>query len=100
MLRRVDHLLDPRQLDDLAGIHDADAVGDLDRHADVVGDEDHAEVELALQLADQEQDLDLHGGIERRGRLVGQQEAGIARQRQRDHGALAHAARHLVRIGF
>ena len=58
-----------------------------------------AETELALQLAQQEQDLDLHGGVERRGRLVGEQHARAAGQRQRDHGALAHAARHLVRIG-
>jgi hypothetical protein len=72
VLRRIDHLLDRRQLDDLAGIHDADAIGHLDRHADVVGDEDHAEVELALQLPDQEKNLDLHGRVERRGRLVGQ----------------------------
>jgi hypothetical protein len=57
-------------------------------------------IELALQLADQEQHLNLHGRVERVGRLVGQQQTRIARQRERDHGALAHAARHLVRIGL
>ena len=44
------------------------------------------------------EDLRLHGDVERRGRLVGDQEIGLAQQRHRDHHALAHAARKLVRI--
>ena len=51
VLRGVDHLLDRRQLDDLAGIHDPDAIGDLDRDPNIVGNEDHAEIELALPSA-------------------------------------------------
>ncbi len=100
MTRGVHHLLDRRQFHDLAGIHDADAVRDLDRDADVVGDEDHTDIEFALQLPDQEQNLDLNGGVERCRRFVGQQQGGIARQGQRNHRALPHAARHFVRIGF
>ena len=42
---------------------------------DVVRDEDHGQTELALQLAQQQQDLHLHGGIERGRRLVGEQDA-------------------------
>ena len=87
-------------LHDLAGIHHRDAVADLDGDPDVVGDEDDGHAELALQLAQQQQDLDLHGGIERGGRLVRQQDLGPAGERQRDHRALAHAAGHLVRIGI
>ena len=52
-----------------------------------------------LQLAHQVEDLRLDGDVERRGRLVGDQHLGIARQRHGDHHALAHAARELVRIG-
>ncbi len=44
--------------------------------------------------------MDLHGGIERRRRLVGQQDFRLAGQRQRDHRALPHAAGHFVRIGI
>ena len=86
-------------LDDPSGIHHRNTVGDLNRDPDVVGDEDHRHAEFALQLAQQQQDLDLHGGVERRGRLVGEQEFRLAGQRQRDHRALPHPAGHLVRIG-
>ena len=60
----------------------------------------HRHAEIALQLAQQQQDLDLHRGIERRGRLIGEKNPGLARQRQRDHRALPHAAGHFVRIGI
>jgi hypothetical protein len=96
---RGHHLAQRSALDDASAIHDGDAIGDLDRHADIVGDEDHRHAELALQFAQQQQDLDLDGGVERSGRLVCQQHLGMARKRQRDHGPLPHAAGHLVRIG-
>ena len=44
------------------------------------------------------QDLRLHGDVERRRRLVGDQELGLERQAHRDHHALLHAARELVGI--
>jgi hypothetical protein len=58
------------------------------------------QAQLALQFAQQQQDLDLHRGVQRGGGFVGQQHLRVAGQGQRDHGALAHAARHLVRIGL
>ena len=85
-------------LDDTAAIHDSDAVGYLDRDADVVGDEDDCEPLFALELAQKQEHLDLVGGVERGGGFVGEQDLRPARQRERDHGALAHAARHLMRI--
>ena len=42
--------------------------------------------------------LHLDGDVERRGRLVGDQEVGLGDQHHRDHHALAHAARDLVRV--
>ena len=51
----------------------------------------------SLQLAEQVEDLRLDGDVERRGRLVGDQELGIAGERHGDHDALAHAAGELVR---
>jgi hypothetical protein len=81
-------------------LHHGDAVGDLGHDAEVVGDEDHPHALLALQLADQRQDLRLRGHVQRGGRLVGDQDVGLQRQRHRDHRALALAAGQLVRVGL
>ena len=55
---------------------------------------------LALQLAQQVEDLRLDRHVQRRRRLVGDQQPRARRQRHRDHHALAHAAGHFVRIGI
>ena len=55
-------------------------------------------VELALQVADQVEDLRLHGHVERGGRLVGDEQLRVVDQRHRDHRALPHAAGELVRV--
>ena len=44
------------------------------------------------------EDLRLHGDVESRGRLVGDQHLRIAGERDGDHDALAHPAGELVRI--
>ena len=44
------------------------------------------------------EDLGLHGDVERRRRLVGDQHLGVVGDRHRDHHALAHAAGELVRV--
>ena len=44
------------------------------------------------------QDLGLDRHVERGGRLVGDQQVGVPRERHRDHHALAHAAGELVRV--
>ena len=59
--------------------HDDDAVGHLGDDAHVVGDEDDRRAELALQVADQLEDLRLHGDVERGRRLVGDQHLRAAR---------------------
>jgi hypothetical protein len=63
-----------------------------------VRDEEVGEAELALQIAHQVQDLRLHRDVERRGRLVADEELGLERERARDRDALALPARELVRI--
>src|SRR5439155_19764142 len=64
MSRLAHHLVQRAGFHDPAAIHDSDAVGYLDRHPDVVSDEDDRHPELALQLAQEEQDLNLHRRIE------------------------------------
>ena len=73
-------------------------MSDLGHHAEIVRDEQDAHADLLLQAAQEIQNLGLDGDVERRGRLVGDEQRGVARQRQRDHDALAHAAGHFVRI--
>ena len=87
-------------LHNATGIHHGYAIGHLDGGTDVVRDKNHRQAHLFLQLAKQQQDLDLHCGVQRGGGLVGQQQLGLASQGQGNHGALAHAARHLMRIGL
>ena len=53
----------------------------------------------ALSSREQLQDLRLHGHVERRGRLVGDEEVGLVGERHGDHHALALPAGELVRIG-
>ena len=56
-----------------------------------------AEAQIALQLGKQAQDLRLHRDVERRRRLVGDQQLRLAQQRHGDHHALAQPAGKLVR---
>ena len=53
-----------------------------------------------LQLSQQVQYLRLHCHIQRRCRLIRHQKGRVARQRHRDHRALTHAARQLMRIAM
>ena len=86
-----------RELDELPQVHHGDAVGDVPDDAQVVGDEDVREAELALQVLEQVEDLRLHGDVERGDRLVRHDELGIERERAGDADPLALPARELVR---
>ena len=65
-----------------SGVHDADAVGDVGVDAHVVGDEHDRGPHLALHIADQRQHVLLHHHVERRGRLVGDDELGLTHRGQ------------------
>ena len=98
LLRLGEQRIDRRSFDDLAGVHHQHVVGHLGDHAEIVGDDQDRHAEPALQFLQQVEDLRLDGDVERRGRLVGDQELGLAGQRHGDHHALAHAARQAMRI--
>ena len=85
-------------LDELAAFHHADTMREAAHQVEVVRDEEQRHAHLGLQLIEQRQDLRLDGDVQRRGRLVADQEFGLARQRHGDHGALALPARELMRI--
>ena len=92
--------LDRAVLDDLAVLHHADPLRDLAHDAEVVGDEQKRHAEPRLDVFQQRDDLRLHGDVERRGRLVGNQQIGLVGERHGDHDALALAAGELVRIAL
>jgi len=85
-------------LDDLAGVHHHHPVRAPGDHAHVVGDEENRHLEAIAQLVDQVEDLGLDRHVERCGRLVGDEELGLACERDRDHDALAQAAGELVGV--
>ena len=82
-----------------AQVHDDNPLGDLGDDAEVMGDHDDAHACLLLEPRHQLQYLRLGGHVQGRGRLVGDQQAGLAGESHGDHGSLAHAAAELVRIG-
>ena len=98
MARPLHHVAHRADLDDAAGIHDRHAVGGLGDHAHVVRDQHDGRAALTAQPLEQLDDLRLDRHVERRGRLVGDQQLGLGAQGQRQHHALAHAARELVRV--
>src|SRR5262249_47615652 len=53
VLRRADDRAHRTGLDEATGVHDGDTIGNLDRDANVVGDEQHRHLELTLQPAQQ-----------------------------------------------
>ena len=85
-------------LDDLAAIHDGDAVGEMRDDRDVVRDEQVGDAELVAQVGEQVDDRGLHRDVERRDRLVAHDEARVGGERARDADALLLAAAHLVGV--
>ena len=79
-------------LDDLAGVHDGDGVRDLGDERQVVAHEDHREAKLFLQAVQKLDDLFLDRHVERRRRLVADDQLWVARQGHSDEHALTLAA--------
>src|SRR5258706_3394616 len=97
MLRVVDDFLHRADLDDPPRVHDRDAIGGLRDHAHVMRDQHHRCAVVAAQALEQRDDLRLDRDVERGGRLVGDDEARVGAQGERDDDSLAHTAGKLVR---
>src|SRR4051794_26394930 len=85
-------------LDDLPGVHDRRAVAHGAGELEVVGDEQHRHAAVAPELVEDRHHLGLRRHVERRGRLVGEQQPRLHEQRRGDHPPLQQAARQLVRV--
>ena len=91
LLRRAD-------LDDLAVLHDGDAIGEPDRLVEIMGDEDDRLLEHALQAHEFRLHLAADQRIERRKRLVEEPDFGLDRQRAGNAHPLLLAAGKFARI--
>jgi hypothetical protein len=98
VLRRGEDRFRPVVLLHLAVLHHIDVLREGPHDRQVVGDQDHRHAVARLEVLDELQDLRLHGDVERRRRLVGDQEVRAVGERHGDHHALALAAGKLMRI--
>ena len=85
-------------LDDLARVHDVDALGVAGDHAQVVRHEHQRPTASVDGRQHELEQLGLGGAIQRRGGLVGDDHLGLAGHAYGDHHPLPHAAAELVRI--
>ena len=92
-------LRDGRVLDDSAAGQHRHAPRHRRRRGEVVGDEQDGGALVARARRQQLDDRLAARGVQRRRRLVGDEELGSGRQRQRDRHPLRHAAGELVRVG-
>ena len=100
MARIGQHLGRGPGLHGLPGVHHGDGIAELGDDAEVVRHEQHGDAEFLGERFQELQDLQLRRDIERRGRLVGDDEGRAAGQRAGDHQPLALAAGELVRIAL
>ena len=96
MLRVTHHVGSRADFDQLAMVQNGEPVGDLVGHAEVVGDQQHRAAELVAQLAQQAQQLRLHGHVECGRRFVGDDQTRTAADRDRRHHPLPQPTGKLV----
>ena len=89
-----------RDLEQRARVEHVDAVAHREGDAQVVRDHDQSHATRDLDGLEQREDLALRGHVERRRRLVGDQDLRIAGQGGGDADALAHAPGQLERIAL
>ncbi len=94
----AEHVAGGAGLDDLAGVHDDDAIRHLGDQEEIMADQEQAHGRFALDGSEPIEDLGLDGDIERRGRLIGHEQLGLGCERHGNHHALLHAAGQVVRI--
>ena len=79
-------------------VHHVHAIGVARDDAQVVRNHHQRDIQLTRQAFHQFENLRLDRDIQRGGRLVSDDELGVARERNRNHHALTHAAGELMRI--
>src|SRR5699024_3056916 len=96
---RVGEDLVDRALLHHAGVgHDDDLVGDRAHDLHLVGDHHDGDAQLLVDAAQQREHVAGGGGVQRAGRLVGEKQARVRRERTGDAHALLLAAGELLRV--
>ncbi len=88
------------RLDDLPVLHHGDAVAGRAHDLHLVRDDDDGDAELGVDAPQEREDLARRLGVERGGRLVGEEDRGLRRERAGDPDALLLPARELARVGL
>ena len=91
-----DQLVGIRDLDDLAEVHDGDALGNVPHDEKIVRDEKVRDAELFLQLLKHVDDLRLNGNVQCGHRLVADDELGVHGESSGNADSLALAAGKLM----
>ena len=71
MERILEYLGRGRELDDTAEIHDRNSLRDVANHREIVADKNHRQAFARAEIRNKIENLRLHGNIERRDGLVG-----------------------------
>ena len=91
--------LGPRgHLHNLTQVHDRHPVAHVFDDTQVVGDDDVGQLEFALEILEQVDDLGLDGNVQGRNRLIGDDQLGVEGQRPRNADPLTLAAAELVGV--
>ncbi|GKX32807.1 MAG: hypothetical protein MnENMB40S_04250 [Rhizobiaceae bacterium MnEN-MB40S] len=98
MLRRREQAVGWRLLNHATGMHDGDMVGGFRNNAEIMTDEHEAHAAFGSQFCKEIEDLRLSRHVQRRGRLIGEQDFRVASQRAGNHHALVLSARKFVWI--
>jgi len=86
-----------RLLNDLAQIHDGNVIAKVLHHPKVMRNKQESEPKLGLQLSQQIQDLRLYGDVQRRNRLIADNQIRLAGKRTGDADTLTLPTGELVR---
>src|SRR6201986_2094507 len=96
--RSIKGLFDASGFDNFSTSHDGDVISDDPNDTKIVTDEYASEPKLAVGLLEKRQDLRLHRHIQRRCRLVGDNQRGTQDDRPSDRDTLTLAARKLMGV--
>ena len=80
--------------------HDQNFMRYLTHQIQIMANEQQTHFALAMHLQQQINDLTLHRHIQRRGRLIGNQQRWFTRQRHGNHNALLLSARQFMWVGL
>ncbi len=98
MTRRAKNVGLSAEFDHAPGVHNRDAVRNMRNDCEIVRDEKHRQSKFMPQVIQQIENLLLYGHIERSGRLIRDQQLWTINNGHRNHHALPHSSRKLMRI--